>query len=914
MAAGQTPQQMSDQASQQDLQQIAAQSVSQPNKLIVGGQVGNTPTNGAIAPTPVVNQAITEKNPPSVPLITPGSNPSVLSASDANAHQSNTQSQLSSQQDDLNRRQAALNSSDVGAEAQRAFAAAKAKIDQQEQPIKENMATTERSADLSQNAQNVKTGVAGTDYGAAIQNDLTQQHIQQQTQFNNQYQDLLSKAWNSSLSGAVGALASAQKEMKDISVTQQKAQTDNIAAQKSAIELQKLSTGEADTTVKRMIDTGYKPTATDFNNLDKMYNLNPGTSQTLHAAANASSVALQTADPATKQTMSFDAATKINEYLSKVPLGQRVTIGNNEYIGTSKADVKTGVEIDKTTGQGLAYEYNPVTHQTTVTPMGTVGFENDGNWAIEKDDSGALWRANADTGKMLPMTPGPAQKTNNAVFPEGKVGPALPGHEANAGQCGAACNAWYGRALLPDSFDGKKQVLSKYEVTDKSALQTHDTFLMQVGTTGHVGVIGDMFLDPKTGKEMFTATESNYVPPNQGLLSNSRVMAVDDPRIKMFSRVPTPNLPHSGSDSVVSNMASGASNPLVGNGQNQMSPEDYQSFKRANPGLEPNQEDLKYYQEAGAVPSGYGQFGGRKPTEDKSLTPTEIKAYGLDPSDPKNVGLTVSGVKDALIAQRAANGGVTPLTADQKSAAESLANYTADMKTITAGRSGNEREALLAEAKRINPSFDVKNYQTQQKFMNNYTSGAMSDSLTSIDKAVQHLQDLKQSSDIVTGKRVFGGYVPGLSAIGDIAAGITHTAGDLKAFNENGQAVADELTKVFRGTGGSEGDIKGWQANLSDTNTAEENQKVLQKGIDLMAGQIKGLFDKYQRAMGGAEPKDPIISPENVKAIKEMGFDTTKLERYSLGTPPDGEIWVKQGDEIGSIPKNEFDPKKYIKF
>jgi hypothetical protein len=179
------------------------------------------------------------------------------------------------------------------------------------------------------------------------------------------------------------------------------------------------------------------------------------------------------------------------------------------------------------------------------------------------------------------------------------------------------------------------------------------------------------------------------------------------------------------------------------------------------------------------------------------------------------------------------------------------------------------------------------------------------------------MKDLKESGDIVVSKRMLGGHVPGASIAGDFAAKLTGTAGELKAYNLNASAVADELTKVFRGSGGSEADIQSWKEQLNDRNTASENSAVLQKGVDLMAGQIKGLFEKYVRGMGVA-PSQPLITKDDIDTLESIGVNVDKLRKYAVAAPseepPAGQIWVSDKDgNIGSIAPEEYDKNKYIK-
>lgn len=897
-----------------------AKSQANPGTLVVGGQTGVTPTNNMIAPTPTNYQALTT---PKTPLIQDNANPNVLSSSDANAYVKNVQADLGKTAEGniqangdvvnpnydangnvvlggqgtpnaltVNKPNSAMgpeyNPADpIGSMARMAYAPIKEKIQEQYQPVREGMTSQQRGQTLTEQAAEFKSGVAGTTYGYQVMNDLAIGHQREITQLNQQEQDALNRAWDATLRGSVGDVMQAQKEQDSIQQQKQAAQQNFYKQQSEMVAAEKASKAEVSDTIDTYLKGGNEPTQTQLDYWDKRYGLESGSSKILLDASKSDQQWKQESNELKQRDTAVESAKKLTDYLDAQPLGSKITIGGIDYYGTGKGNLRSGVSVDKATGQGLYYEFNPETGKTTTTPMGTVGF-GDPNWQLKSDDQGRLWRVSADSGTMLPMTPGPTQKTNAAVYPDGQKGPTLPGHEYNAGQCGAACNAWYGKPLLPDSFQGKQQVLSSYSVpvTD---IQTHDTILMKAGTTGHVGVIGDTWIDQITGKTMFSVTESNYVPPNQGLLSNTRVMAADDPRIAMFARVPTPNLPASGSDSSTTMAASG-------------------------------------------VPT----FGAKnETTNEKPLTATDLKAFGLDPTDPKNANLTRSDVQAALTAQNAAlkdqplddraKAEIVTMNPDQaakwqaatpedRDLARQLVNGDMTLADYSSrAASGTTLRAKYDQLARVlDPTFSPTEMERRNTFKTNFTTGKLSDSLKAITTTVSHLKDLKESADTVTSKRL-SSHIPGSNIAGDFFANITGTSGDLKAYNENAQALASELTNVFRNSGGTEADIKGWQESLNDRNSPSENKKALQKGVDLMSGRVKAIHDQYKRAMGGQEPAQPIISREDVNAIKDMGFDVSKLERYSLGAPPEGQIWVKMGDQIGSIPSSEFDPKKYAK-
>ncbi len=278
-------------------------------------------------------------------------------------------------------------------------------------------------------------------------------------------------------------------------------------------------------------------------------------------------LARQAKSEAEVQKASFENAGKLVDVLNKIPVGQTLNIGGVSYQGQKTGEYATGTETDSE-GNVTFYSFDKNTGKVQTTSLGSVGKAQDG-WDTQIDDSGNAWRINARTGQMQPFYPSDAQKTWSQAFPDGQVGPMLPGGDPkNAGQCGAFTNFLYGQRILGDSYDQKVQALSKYSVPREN-VRVGDTFLMDVSTTGHVGVVNGIEQGPD-GKTYLRFTESNFVPPGGAKLSNTRTAPIDDRRLTMFARVPTPNLPAAGPDAPYSGSAPTFGEKGVKAGQDQL--------------------------------------------------------------------------------------------------------------------------------------------------------------------------------------------------------------------------------------------------------------------------------------------------------------------------------------------------------
>lgn len=103
----------------------------------------------------------------------------------------------------------------------------------------------------------------------------------------------------------------------------------------------------------------------------------------------------------------------------------------------------------------------------------------------------------------------------------------------------------------------------------------------------------------------------------------------------------------------------------------------------------------------------------------------------------------------------------------------------------------------------------------------------------------------------------------------------------IAAFNTNKKAVADEIAKVWRASGGSEADIQENLKNLDGAQSPEQLRAAIGTLTDLIYGKIAALQDQYNSGMGTTQKPRPLVSPE-----AQQAFDKT-LRRMHGDMSPD---------------------------
>lgn len=92
----------------------------------------------------------------------------------------------------------------------------------------------------------------------------------------------------------------------------------------------------------------------------------------------------------------------------------------------------------------------------------------------------------------------------------------------------------------------------------------------------------------------------------------------------------------------------------------------------------------------------------------------------------------------------------------------------------------------------------------------------------------------------------------------------------IKQFEANRKAAVDELTRVYRGTGGSEADIKTWADALSTADSPQQLQGTIAKISELLNSKISALGDQYTKGMGTIAGQQDFVSPAAHSALERI--------------------------------------------
>jgi hypothetical protein len=240
-----------------------------------------------------------------------------------------------------------------------------------------------------------------------------------------------------------------------------------------------------------------------------------------------------------------------------------------------------------------------------------------------------------------------------------------------------------------------------------------------------------------------------------------------------------------------------------------------------------------------------------------------------------------------------------------------IIDYELDPAKVLSMRGGteSERQRLVTLAKMADPSYDGTQFGVRAAVRKDFTSGQSAQNLKSANTLIGHLHELLTAS-----KGLGNSDVPLWNMVTNSVKSNTGKPEPV-TYGVAAQASADELAKVFKGSGASDVEsIKGWQAKLDPNASPAQQQAAITEGIRLLQSRIAALRDQYQ-AGTGKPASFTFLDAKAAKAIKDLGFEPTDIDPNYVdkGTPADSSS-PGSPDERGAmgVPVPGFD-NTYIK-
>lgn len=217
-------------------------------------------------------------------------------------------------------------------------------------------------------------------------------------------------------------------------------------------------------------------------------------------------------------------------------------------------------------------------------------------------------------------------------------------------------------------------------------------------------------------------------------------------------------------------------------------------------------------------------------------------------------------------------------------------------------------QTMLSAVSQYDPSFDASNFGARSKLRADVTStsGKAGQSIAAINTAIGHAGRL---ADQAAQLNNFSGMATPLNQLVNT---VENRAGDprMASFDQTRNALAEELERAWRGTGGSEAGIKAWKDTINNAQSPEQLKSAIGNAMELLGSRLDSLQSQYKETMG-PEAKPEFLNDKSKAILQKMqqgGFNIGgSLSAESggspagAGAPTQTAINPKTGQRIGLV-------------
>lgn len=192
-------------------------------------------------------------------------------------------------------------------------------------------------------------------------------------------------------------------------------------------------------------------------------------------------------------------------------------------------------------------------------------------------------------------------------------------------------------------------------------------------------------------------------------------------------------------------------------------------------------------------------------------------------------------------------------------------------------------QPLIQQVGQYDPTFDAVNYNARSKTRADVTSGKSAQNITALSTAIGHLGQLYDQIDNVAGHSGF----PGATIVNAAQNALTQSSGipGVTNYKNNLRDVSDEVTRAFRQAGGSESEISGRLAGLSENLGSEDKRDAIKGVIDRLESRLDSIKQQAQQGMGTDKIPLQFITPKAQETIDRIRGGKTVADKAKL---PDG--------------------------
>ncbi|SEO74353.1 hypothetical protein SAMN02800692_1852 [Luteibacter sp. UNC138MFCol5.1] len=166
-------------------------------------------------------------------------------------------------------------------------------------------------------------------------------------------------------------------------------------------------------------------------------------------------------------------------------------------------------------------------------------------------------------------------------------------------------------------------------------------------------------------------------------------------------------------------------------------------------------------------------------------------------------------------------------------------------------------QSIVQDAQQVDPTFEAGSYQARAASRKDFTSGTTAKNITALNTAAHHLDQLLEQ-----GKRLNNSRFPTWNKLAN-SVGSAVGKDAVNNYNLNADAVADELAKVFAGSGGALADREQIRSRLDASLSPQQQEGFGRTAANLIEGRLAGLQAQLDQGLGYGSKSIQLVSPES---------------------------------------------------
>lgn len=177
---------------------------------------------------------------------------------------------------------------------------------------------------------------------------------------------------------------------------------------------------------------------------------------------------------------------------------------------------------------------------------------------------------------------------------------------------------------------------------------------------------------------------------------------------------------------------------------------------------------------------------------------------------------------------------------------------------------------LMQDVLQYDPTFDAGKASARFATRKRFTAGPDADNITSLNTVIGHLADLDASIDGLRNSDFMPGVVNTVGNFAGAQMGDTRLQGAIANFNAKKTALASELTRALRGSGGSVEDVRHFLEQLDTNNSPTALHAAASSLAGVIASRVDAQVSKYRQGMSMDDVLPPGLSPHAIDALNAI--------------------------------------------